>query len=39
MFVHLPFGHVEVRVDSRDPRKLGATGALDIIRRVRARRS
>jgi hypothetical protein len=39
MFVHMPFGHTEVRVDSRDPRKLGAAGALEVIRRVRGRRS
>jgi hypothetical protein len=39
MFVHMPFGHVEVRVDSRDPRKLGHHGALEVIRRVRGRRS
>jgi hypothetical protein len=39
MYVHLPFGHVEVRVDSRDPRKLGQPGALEVIRRVRGRRS
>ena len=39
MFVHMPFGHTEVRVDSRDPRKLGATSALEVIRRVRGRQS
>jgi hypothetical protein len=39
MFFHLPFGHTEVRVDSRDPRKNGAVSALDIIRRTRGRRS
>ena len=39
MFAHLPYGHVEVRVDSRDPRKLGPTPALEIVRRVRGRRS
>jgi hypothetical protein len=39
MFVQMPFGHVEVRVDSRDPRKLGHQGALEVIRRVRGRRS
>jgi hypothetical protein len=39
MYVPMPFGHIEVRVDSRDPRKLGHSGALDIIRRVRNRRS
>jgi hypothetical protein len=38
MFFHLPFGHAEVRVDSRDPRKTCPAGALDIIRRVRGRR-
>ena len=39
MLFHLPFGHAEVRVDSRDPRKICSTAALDVIRRVRARRS
>jgi hypothetical protein len=39
MFFHLPFGHAEVRVDSRDPRKNGAVSALDVIRRTRGRRS
>ena len=39
MYVHMPFGHIEVRVDSHDPRKLGHAGALDVIRRVRGRRS
>jgi hypothetical protein len=39
MFFHLPFGHAEVRVDSRDPHKIGRAGANDVIRRVRARRS
>jgi hypothetical protein len=39
MVVHMPFGHVEVRVDSRDPHKLGAPGALEIVRRVRGRRT
>ena len=39
MFVHMPFGHTEVRVDSRDPRKLAPTSALEVIRRVRRRRS
>jgi hypothetical protein len=39
MYVHLPMGHIEVRVDSRDPRKLGHPGALDVIRRVRGRRT
>ena len=39
MYVHTPFGHIEVRVDSHDPRKLGHAGALDVIRRVRRRRS
>ena len=39
MYVHMPLGHIEVRVDSRDPRRLGRAGALDVIRRVRARRS
>ena len=39
MYVHLPLGHIEVRVDSRDPRKLGRPGSLEIIRRVRGRRS
>ena len=39
MLFHLPFGHVEVRVDSRDPHKIRSTAALDVIRRVRARRS
>jgi hypothetical protein len=39
MLFHLPFGHAEVRVDSRDPHKIRSTAALDVIRRVRARRS
>jgi hypothetical protein len=39
MFFHLAFGHTEVRVDSRDPRKNGAVSALDVIRGVRGRRS
>jgi hypothetical protein len=39
MFAHLPYGHVEVRVDSRDPRKLAPTSSLEIIRRIRGRRS
>jgi hypothetical protein len=39
MYVHMPFGHIEARVDSRDPRKLGRSGALEINRRVRGRRS
>ena len=39
MYVHLPTGHIEVRVDSHEPRKLGHAGALDVIRRVRRRRS
>jgi hypothetical protein len=39
MFVHLPFGHADVRVDPREPRKTGAASALEIIRRVRGRRS
>ena len=38
MFFHLPFGHAEVRVDTRDPHNIGPNAALDIIRRVRARR-
>jgi hypothetical protein len=39
MYVHTPLGHTEVRVDPRDPRKLGHPGALEVIRRVRGRRS
>jgi hypothetical protein len=39
MFFHLPFGHAEVRIDSRDPHKIRSTAALEVIRRVRARRS
>ena len=39
VFTHLPFGHTEVRVDPRDPRKIGPSTAHEIIRRVRARRS
>jgi len=39
MFFHLPFGHAEVRVDSRDPHKIRLAGANEVIRRVRARRS
>jgi hypothetical protein len=38
MFFHLPFGHTEARVDSRDPRKLGEISSLDVIRRVRSGR-
>jgi hypothetical protein len=38
MFFHLPFGHAEVRVDTRDPHKLCPSAALEVIRRVRARR-
>ena len=39
MLFHLPFGHAEVRVDSRDPRKNGPVSALEVIRRTRGRRS
>jgi hypothetical protein len=39
MFFQLPFGHTEVRVDSRDPHKLRPASALEVIRRVRSRRS
>jgi hypothetical protein len=39
MFVQLPFGHVEVRIDPRDPHKIRPAGALEVIRRIRARRS
>jgi hypothetical protein len=39
MFVHLPYGHTEVRVDARDPRKLGPRASLDVIRKVREERS
>jgi hypothetical protein len=39
MFVQLPFGHAEVRVDPRDPHKIRSRGALEVIRRVRAGRS
>lgn len=39
MFFHLPFGHAEARVDSRDPRKLSEISSLEVIRRVRGRRS
>jgi len=39
MFAHLRYGHVEVRVDSRDPRKLAPASSLEIIRRIRGRRS
>jgi hypothetical protein len=38
MLFHLPFGHAEVRVDSRDPHKFSPAAANDVIRRVRARR-
>jgi hypothetical protein len=38
MFIQLPFGHTEVRVDHRDPHKIHSTSAHEIIRRVRARR-
>jgi hypothetical protein len=39
MFIQLPFGHTEVRVDHRDPRQIRSTAALAIIRRVRNARS
>lgn len=39
MFIQLPFGHTEVRVDHRDPHKIRPTAALSIIRRVRAGKS
>lgn len=39
MFIQLPFGHTEVRVDSRDPRKVAGASALEVIRRVRRSRS
>jgi hypothetical protein len=39
MLFHLPFGHAEVRIDSRDPHKNCPAAANDVIRRVRARRS
>lgn len=39
MFVHLPFGHAEVRIDTRDPHKIRPSGALEVIRRTRRRRS
>jgi hypothetical protein len=39
MLFHLPFGHADVRVDSRNPQKYRPAAALDVIRRVRARRS
>jgi hypothetical protein len=39
MFFQLPFGHAEVRVDPRDPHKICPAGALEVIRRVRGRRS
>jgi hypothetical protein len=39
MLFHLPFGHADVRVDSRDPHKIRTAPALDVIRRVRASRS
>jgi hypothetical protein len=35
MFVHLPFGHTEVRVDPRRPRGTRIAPALDVIRRLR----
>ena len=35
MFVQLPFGHAETRIDPREPRKLAPTSALEVIRRVR----
>jgi len=38
MFVHLPFGHTEVRVDPRRPRDLRLVApALEIVSRVRRR--
>jgi len=39
MFFHLPFGHAEVRADRRGRGKMCPAGALEVIRRVRARRS
>jgi hypothetical protein len=38
MFFHLPFGHTEVRIDTRTPGK-NRPGALEVVRRVRGRRS
>jgi hypothetical protein len=38
MFVHLAFGHTEVRVDPRRPRGTRIAGSLDVVRRVRNRR-
>jgi hypothetical protein len=36
MFFRLPFGHVDVKVDSRNPRGSGVPApALEILRRVR----
>ena len=39
MFVHLPYGHTEVRVDARDPHKLAPRGSLEVIRKIREGRS
>jgi hypothetical protein len=39
MFVPFPFGHTEIRVDARPPRDARAVSALEILRRVRSRRS
>lgn len=38
MFSHLPSRYTEARVDPRRPRETPIAGALEILRRVRARR-
>jgi hypothetical protein len=39
MFFRLPFGHVDVKIDSRNPRGAGTPApALEILRRVRGER-
>jgi hypothetical protein len=38
MFIHLPFGYTEARIDPRRPRETPLAGALEVLRRVRARR-
>ncbi len=39
MFVHLPFGHTEVRVDPRRPRETRLASAHDVLRRIRGLKS
>jgi hypothetical protein len=39
MFFHLPFGHADVRVDSRTPRETRVRRSSEVIRDVRRSRS